>query len=73
MKTKLIAVEIPAKYKWMAQDGNGALCIFTHKPRRDVAYNQWMPSDGEFMQLSKGAVNPDWRDTLERIVEIEYV
>ena len=70
MKTKLIAVPIPVKYKWKAQDANGEWYGYVRKPNPEGDY--WN-NNGAFIYLVETDPNPNWLDTLERIVEIEYV
>lgn len=78
MKTKLIAVEIPVKYKWRSIDADGERRIYIKEPRqaprsmRNHA-DYWLSHDGsESMSLGFGDKPKNWRDTLEKIVEIEW-
>ena len=74
MKTKLIAVQIPAKYKWRAIDANGAVYAYTHKPVYNNFNYIWDSKNGNGECITIGKVSPckDRRNTLERIVEIEW-
>ena len=75
MKTKLIAVPIPAKYKWRAKDHDGDLVLCTHKMHSERMGWEADSKKAEFLYVDGFNLfekPKDWRNTLERIVEIEY-
>lgn len=50
-------------YRWMAQDDAGCWCAYTEKPVDGTAIWQCVGSS-EYIRLSMGRPNPNWRDTL---------
>lgn len=78
MKTIKTLVEIPAAYKWMAQDSDGAWWFYTNKPSPNYENGQWQHAqyysgmDAGELSINFGQ-NQDWRNTLRRIEEYEDV
>ncbi len=76
MKTIKTLIEIPAKYKWMAQDENGKFYAYELRPRIRLDYadgGTWDTGDYRYIGLGEGNPNPDWKNTLCRIEEYEDV
>jgi hypothetical protein len=73
MKTIKTLVEIPAKYKWMAQDADGDFWAYTDKPVASVAAGRWCTVRAYCLLVGRGNPNPNWQNTLTRIYEYEDV
>jgi hypothetical protein len=77
VKTKLVVIEIPAKYKWAAQDGNGQWCLYSHKPYLVALGNSWdfdwFNGKAHCLELEKCNPNPNWQETLTKLEEVELV
>jgi len=54
--------------RWMAQDSDGSWWAYEHEP--NMADSGWYENEvGGSERLSKESVNPQWRETLQRINE----
>lgn len=74
MKTIQTLIEIPAKFKWSAQDERGVRMGYTVKPKINEPWDEWEPvGASECIELGRANPNPDWKNTLTRISEYEEV
>ena len=71
MKTIKTLIEIPAQYKWIAKDVDGAIRIFVKEPKRGV--RSWDANGAPSILLYWGARDNDWKNSLKRIEEYEDV
>lgn len=57
---------IPKKWKWCATDENKMKTFFTHKPKMNTKYCEWLVKTGDYhVYMGGGSYQGDWRDSLE--------
>lgn len=61
------------KYKWIAQDADGAIWSFSIKPEPERAFNAfYAASDSNNKRVEVGNHNPNWRDSLIDLEKEDY-
>ncbi len=63
-------VNLPIKYKWIAQDENGHLEAYINKPYYSRLGNYWI-SGYPLTLVSVATINPDWKDSLIKVSDIK--
>ena len=67
MKFRTIETQVPWKFKWKAIDKDGAIVVFTMKPKYDDCGEWWHRTSSKYRVIGQGPKPADWTKTLERI------
>jgi len=72
-KYNTLTIELPRRWRWIARDEDGAVCVFTKKAKAVRAYGRWCVPCGEELrckELPPGTIHLPglpWTETLRRI------
>ncbi len=67
-------VDLPSKYKWIAQDEDGETVAYLDKPVLNPDANWWKRSDNVSINMTllvSVLSNPDWQDSLIKVSDIK--